>query len=217
MCMRDGKNVWCDCLVAIHGCRSVNLQQICLRTCYHSIRHFSFENQRERLLDRCLSIRHANLNCETLVGKIIATLSMQDTCLLVQWDSMAMSLQLQQICLLAYCNFHKHRCCSNMPTSWVMCKMGACWTVATQSICLPIFYHSFLHACWCCSSLSAIPVCMVSHYQPFLLVWSLIICHAFWCDVSLSAMPSGVLSHHRPRLLVWSLIINHAYWCGVSL
>ena len=91
--------------------------------------------------------------------------------------------------------------------------MGACWTVATQSICLPIFYHSFLHACWCCSSLSAIPACMVSHYQPFLLVWSLIICHALWCDVSLSAMPSGVLSHHRPRLLVWSLIIPHYQPC----
>ena len=104
-----------------------------------------------------------------------------------------------------------------MPTGCVMCKMGACWTVATQSICLQIFYNSFLHACWCCVYLFAIPACMVSHYQPCLLVWSLIIAHAFWCDASLSAMPSGVLSHHRPRLLVWSLIINHAYWCGASL
>ena len=74
----------CDGLVAIHGCRSMKLQQICLRTWYHSIRHVSFENQREKLLDRCPSTRHANLNCETLVGKTIATLSMQDTCLLVQ-------------------------------------------------------------------------------------------------------------------------------------
>ena len=101
ICMCAGKNVWCDGLVAIHGCRSMKLQQICLRTCYHSIRHVSFENQRDKLLDRCPSIRHANLKCETLVGKTIATLSMQDTCLLVQWDSIAMSLQLQQICILA--------------------------------------------------------------------------------------------------------------------
>ena len=128
-----------------------------------------------------------------------------------------MSLQLQQICILAKCNFHKHHCCSNMPTGCVMYKMGACWTVATQSICLPIFYHSFLHACWCCVSLFAIPACMVSHYQPCLLVRSLTIVHAFWCDASLLAMPSGVLSHQWPRLLVWSLIINHAHWCDASL
>ena len=97
-----------------------------------------------------------------------------------------------------------------------MCKMGACWTVATQSICLPIFttqivcllifYHSFLHACWCCVSLFAIPACMVSHYQPCLLVCSLTIGHAFWCDASLSAMP-----------LVCCLTIGHAFWCGPSL
>ena len=101
ICMRAGKNVWCDSLVAIHGCRSMNPQQICLRTWYHSIRHVSYENQRENLLDRCPSIRHASLNCETLVSKTIATLSMQHTCLLVQWDSIAMSLTLQQICNLA--------------------------------------------------------------------------------------------------------------------
>ena len=93
----------------------------------------------------------------------------------------------------------------------------ACWSFTTQSVCLPIFYHSFLHACWCCVSLFAIPACMVSHYQPCLLVWSLTIGHAFWFDASLSAMLSGVLSHHRSRLLVWSLIINHAHWCRASL
>ena len=113
-----------------------------------------------------------------------------------------------------------------------MCKMGACWTVATQSICLPIFttqivcllifYHSFLHACWCCVSLFAIPACMVSHYQPCLLVWSLTIGHAFWCDASLSAMPlvccltignaSGVVPHYQPCPLVWCLTIGHVCW-----
>ena len=154
----------------------MKLQQICLRIWYHSIRHVSFENQRENLLDRYPSIRHANLNCKTLVGKTIAMLSMQDTCLLVPAD-----------------------------------------LFTTQSVCLPIFYHSFQYACWCYVSLFAIPECMVSHYQPCLLVWSLTIGHAFWCDASLSAMPSGMLSHHRPRLLVWSLIINHDHWCGASL
>ena len=92
----------------------------------------------------------------------------------------------------------------------------------TQSVYLPIFYHSFLHACWCCVSLFAIPAFMVSHYKPCLLVWSLTIGHAFWRDASLSAMPSGVLSHHSPRLLVWSyyqpcplvwcLTVGHVCW-----
>ena len=82
----------------------------------------------------------------------------------------------------------------------------ACRSFTTQSVCLLIFYHSFLHACWYCVSLFAIPACMMSHDQLCLQVWSLTIGHAFWCDASLSAMPSGVLSHHRQRLLVWSLI-----------
>ena len=69
ICMPAGKNVSCDGLVAIHGCCSMKLRQICLRTWYHSIRHVSIENQREKLLDRCPSIRHANLNCETSGGQ----------------------------------------------------------------------------------------------------------------------------------------------------
>ena len=241
------------------------LQQIWLRTWYHSIRHVSFENQREKLLDWCPSIRHANLNCETLVGKIIATLSMPDTCLVVQWDSIAMSLQLQQLCILTnnyvfwpsitstnttavqtcllveWCArwvlagplpLNQYACRSfttqseclsifyhsiSMPVDLLQLNQYACRSFTTQSVCLSIFNHSFLHACWCCVSLFAIPACMVSHYQPCLLLCSLTIGHAFRCDASLSAMPSGVLSHHRPRLLVWSLIINHTHWCGASL
>ena len=231
--MRAGKYVWCGGLVAIRGFRTMKLQHICLRTWYHSIRHVSFENQREKLLDRCPSIRHANLNCETLVGKTIATLSMQDTCLLVQWDSIAMSLQLQQICILAWCNFQKHHCCSNMPTGCVMCKIGACWTVATQSICLLIFYHSIsmpadllplIHVCLlvlCISichtclygvSLSAVPAGVESHYSPCLLVWCLIISHALRCVVSPKATPSGVVPHYQPCPLVWCLTVGHVCW-----
>ena len=82
----------------------------------------------------------------------------------------------------------------------------ACRSFTTQSVCLLIFYHSFLHACWCCASLSAIPACMVYHYQPCLLMWSLTIGHAFWCDASLSAILSGVF-----------LTIGHAFWYGPSL
>ena len=62
-----------------------------------------------------------------------------------------------QVCLLV-------ECC---------CKMDACWTVFNQSASLPIFYHSILQVCWCCASLSAIPVGTVSHYHPCLLVWCL--------------------------------------------
>ena len=90
---------------------------------------------------------------------------------------------------------------------WVLARplplnQYACRSFTTQSVCLSIFYHSFLYASWCSASLSAIPACMVSHYQPCLLYWSLIICHAFWCDVSLSTMPIGVVTHYRPCLLV---------------
>ena len=98
-----------------------------------------------------------------------------------------------------------------MPADLLQLNQYACRSFTTQSVCLLIFYHSFLHACWCCVSLFAMPACMVSHYKPCLMLWSLTIGHAFWCDASLSAMPSGVLSHHRPRLLVWPLIIN--LWC----
>ena len=104
-----------------------------------------------------------------------------------------------------------------MVACWTVATQYACRSFTTQSVCLPIFYHSFLYACWCCVSLFAIPACMVSHYQPCLLVWSLIIAHAFWCDVSLSAMPSGVMPHYQPYFLGLLLTIDHAFWCGPSL
>ena len=70
------------------------------------------------------------------------------------------------------------------------CKMDACWTVATQSACLLTFCHSILHCllalcfsicytCWYGVSLSAVSAGIVSHYQPCLLVWWIIIGHAF--------------------------------------
>ena len=210
--MRAGKNVWCDGLVAIHGCRSMKLQQICLRTWYHSIRHVFFENQRENLLDRYLSIRHANLKIHACWSSETTSLCCCSCNKYVFWPSVTSTntTDVQKCLLVEWCS------------RWVLAgplplNQYACRSFTTQSVCLPIFYHSFLHACWCYVSLFDIPACTVSHYQPCLLVWSLTIGHAFWCDASLSAMPSGVLSHHRPRLLVWSLIINHDHYCGASL
>ena len=96
--------------------------------------------------------------------------------LLFQWDFMAMSLQLQQIYVFWPCvTSTKIAAVQTCLLVECFCKMGACWTIATQSVWLPIFYHSILHACWCCASLSAIPTFMVFHYQLCLLVWCLTI------------------------------------------
>ena len=75
------KDVGYDKLLALHGRCSVKLQQICLRTWHFSIKHasWSIENQGEKLLHRCPSIRHVNSHCETLVAKT-ATLSIQHKC-----------------------------------------------------------------------------------------------------------------------------------------
>ena len=121
-----------------------------------------------------------------------------------------------------YC--HKHHCCSNMPTGWVM----------LQDVCLLGLCHSILHVSWCCHtwwygvSLSVMPAGVVPHYRPYLLmwclnispvvlVWCLSIGHAFCCGASLQAMPSGVVSHYQPCLLVCCFPIGHAFWRGVLL
>ena len=122
------------------------------------------------------------------------------------------------ICLLALCNFHKDRCCSNMPTGRVLlqdgCLLDHCYSISMAAdflplnpACLLVLCFSICHTYFYGVSLSAVPVGLMPHY----------IGQAFWCDVTLSAMSSGVLSHPRLRLLVWSLIINHAHWCGASL
>ena len=116
-----------------------------------------------------------------------------------------------------------------MPTGWVKCKMGASWTVATQTIWLPIFDHSIsmpadllplipvcllvlcisiCHTCMYGVSLSALPAGVEPHYRPCLLMWGLIISHAFWYVVSPQATPSGVVPHHQPWPLVWCLTMS---------
>ena len=55
------------------------------------------------------------------------------TCVMVitSADPVAMMAAAVQTCLLVEC----------------FCIIGACWTVATQSACMPIFCHSILHVC----------------------------------------------------------------------
>ena len=97
--------------------------------------------------------------------------------------------------------------------------MDTCWTVATQSACLPIFRHSFRHAWWCGASItiSAMSVGVTCQCQ---LAWCLNIGHAVWssatlwcdasllvvsamCIASLSTMPTGGMPHYMPYL--WSV------------
>ena len=209
--------------MALRGRCLVKLQQIYLRTWYYSIKHVSWSigNQREKLLDRCPSIRLASLQCETLSAKT-ATLSIQPTCRVEScscntyacWPSDTVTnTAAVQTCLMV-------ECC---------CKIDACWTMATQSACLLTLFHSILHVCRRCASLSAIPagmvslyqpcllVYMVSHYQLCLLAWCFIIGHAFRFGTSLSTMPVGVVPHYMPCLLVWRLTVGHVFLCGASL
>ena len=107
---------------------------------------------------------------ETLLGMAVATLPMQQLCLLVHCHSVQraiISLQLK-----------KHTCWSSVTatnTSAVQtrlpvecCKVDA-YRCHSISNCLSIFCHSTRDACWCGASLSAMPV-------------------------SISAMPAGVVS-----------------------
>ena len=97
--MLDFMGVGYDELVALHGSCSVKRLQICTRTWYYSIRHVSWStgNQKEKLLDRCPSIRHANSHCETYQPR---PLQCQYNILVHAVYRIVMSLQLQHICLL---------------------------------------------------------------------------------------------------------------------
>ena len=116
-----------------------------------------------------------------------------------------------------------------MPTGWVLLQ-GGCLLACGHSISMPADLFSLNIACllalcfsicytsWYGVSLSAMSVGIVSHYQPCLLVWWIIIIdHAFWFGTSLSAMPVGVVPHCRSCLLVWCLTIGHTCWYGTSL
>ena len=145
------------------------------------------------------------------------------------WPSATPCRELLYRCIYnIYVCWPQHRCCSNIPTGWVLLQDG-CLLDCCHSISMPVDRLSLNIACllvMCCSicytfwlgvSPSAVPADMVSHYQPCLLVWCLIIGHAFWFGISLSAMPVGVVPHYRPCLLGWCLIVGHVFWCGASL
>ena len=100
--------------------------------------------------------------------------------------------------------------------AYLLVECAARWVLATLSACLSSFCHSMLHLCWLCASLAAIPASMVSHHQPYLMVWCRTIGHACSCGVSLNAMHSSIVLHYQPCLLVWCFIIGHAFWCGTS-
>ena len=111
--------------------------QLCLRTWYYSIKHASCSigNQREKLLDRCRSITHAQLtllnyisqDCYIVITTYMSCREMLCRCscnIYAYWPSVTVTnTAAVQTCLLV-------ECC---------CKMDACRTVATQLACLLTF------------------------------------------------------------------------------
>ena len=132
----------------------------------------------------------ANLNCETLVDKTIATLSMQDN---ARWSS--------ETPLLCRCSCNKYVfwpsvTSTNTTARWVHAgplplNQYACRSFTTQSVCLPIFYHSI-----------SVPADLLPLIPACLLVLCLSICHICVYGASLSAVPAGVEPHYRPCLLM---------------
>ena len=175
--------------MALRGRCWMQLQQMCLRTWYYSIKDASWSigSQREKPLHQTCQLTMWNFISQDCY--IVKTTYMPCRELLCHcscniyacWPSVTVNnAAVVQTCLLV-------ECC---------CKMDACWAVATQSACLLTFCHSILHACWRCASLSVI------------------IC---WYGVSLSAVPAGMVSHYQPCLLVGCFTISRACRRGASL
>ena len=162
--------------MAIPGCCLVKLHLICLRFWYHAIRHAScpIENQKEKLLDASLpdmptnNVKPRKACCQNIIY--------------FRWYSATPCRE-----LLCRCNGNKYACwpsTTTLNTAAVQtCLLVECcrktndyWTVTTQSVCLPIFSHSILHAGWCNASISDIHAGVMSCYEP---------CHSCWCGASL--------------------------------
>ena len=135
-------------------------------------------------------------------GKATWPMPLHQTCQLTMWNCISQYCYITNTTyipcreLLCCCSCNIYACWPSVTVTNIAavqtcllvecyCKMDACWTVAAQSAFLLTFCHSILHALWGCASLSAIPAGMVSHYQPCLLVWCLIISRACWCGASL--------------------------------
>ena len=114
-----------------------------------------------RLLLHCQCNKHVCWLCATPCRELLSCCSCNIYACLPRVFT-ATNTAVVQICLQV-------ECC---------CKIDACWTVAIQSAYLLIFCHSILHVCWCCAFLLAIPVGMMTHYKPCLLVWCLA---TVWC------------------------------------
>ena len=171
-------------------------------------------------------------------------MALHQTCQLTLWNFISQGCYIvntkYMLCgeLLYHCNCNIYACWPSVTATETdqtfiliecCCNIDACWTVATQSACLPTFFHSILphillvwcliisRACWCGVLLWAMQSGVVPHYQLCLLVCGFIIGHDFWCGISLSALTVYVVPHYRPYLLVWCLTLGNAFWCGASL
>ena len=91
---------------------------------------------------------------------------------------------------------HTHRCCTNMPSGWMLLLDG--------------FMLDHCHS-----------ISMLADLLPLnsecLLVWCFSICHTCWCVDSISAVPAGVVPQYRPCRQACCLIISHACWCVPSI
>ena len=120
--------------------------------------------------------------------KLTRLMPVHQTCQLTVWNF------IRQDCCLVECYFRELlRCCSCNIYAWWPSVFTATNTAAVQicllvECCCKMDACSILHVSWCCASLSAIPVGMVSHYQPCLLVGCLTIGHTFWCGASMLAL-----------------------------
>ena len=171
----------------------VKLQQICLRTWYHSIRHaawsIEYSNRKatrsKSLYQTChLILKLIRQGCCYIVNATCHSVyrvakPRQHLSIYACWPSVftAINTAAVQICLLV-------ECC---------CKMDVCWTVATQSASLSIFSHSVLHVCSRCASLSAISAISNAfwcgpHYRSCLLTRNFTICNACWSIAAATAI-----------------------------
>ena len=151
-------------------------------------------------------------NTETLSAKT-ATLSVENACCVESCYVAAAATYMPA----GLGTLDNHRCCSSIRSGGVLLQDGYLLD-RCHSVSMPVELLSFmLHLCWLCASLAAILACMVSHYQPCLLVWCLTIGHACSCGASLYIMPFGVVPHNQPCLEAWCLTIGLVFWCGASL
>ena len=158
--MRDVKDVGYDELVALHGRCSVKFQQICLRYWYYSIEHASWSigNQREKLLDRCPSIRHASLQhtCSVESCYIAAAATYMPA-------GLVLLLHVPTPLLFKHAYWLSAAARSMLAGLWPL-NQHACWPFVTQ---------------YCMSAGSALL------YLLYLLVWCLTISRACWRGASL--------------------------------